>query len=122
MDEKKKVLIADDSIVMRNMINDILMNDGFEIVGEAKDGKEALEKYQELQPNLVTMDIVMPREHGIDALKGIIDFDPDARVIVVSGLHQKALLMEALEAGARDYVIKPFEKDELLKAAKKCAK
>jgi len=122
MGETKKVLIADDSIVMRNMINDILISDGFEVVGEAKDGKEALERYKELNPCLVTMDIVMPREHGIDALKSIVEYDPDARVIVVSGLHQKALLLEALEAGARDYVIKPFEKEELLKAARKCAK
>lgn len=122
MSSKKKVLVADDSIVMRKMITDILWNDGFEVVGEAKDGGEALIKYKELNPNLVTMDIVMPREHGIDALKSIIDFDPDARVIVVSGLHQKSLLMEALGAGARDYVIKPFEKKELLEAARKCAK
>lgn len=120
--DKKRVLIADDSIVMRSMINDILKNEGYEIVGEAKDGSEALELYKELSPNLVTMDIVMPREHGIDALRGIIEFDPDARVIVVSGLHQKALLLEALDAGAKDYVIKPFERDELLTAAKKCAK
>jgi two-component system chemotaxis response regulator CheY len=122
MSQKKKVLIADDSMVMRKMINDILWNDGFEIVGEAKDGGEAVELYKELKPNLVTMDIVMPREHGINALRNIMDFDPDARVIVVSGLHQKSLLMEALGAGARDYVIKPFEKDELLEAARKCAK
>lgn len=122
MKEKKKVLIADDSIVMRKMINDILWKDGFEVVGEAKDGGEALKLYKELNPNLVTMDIVMPREHGIDALKSIIEFDPDARVIVVSGLHQKSLLMEALGAGAKDYVIKPFDKEELLEAARKCAK
>jgi two-component system chemotaxis response regulator CheY len=122
MNEKKKVLIADDSIVMRKMINDILWNDGFEVVGEAKDGGEALKLYKELNPSLVTMDIVMPREHGIDALRSIIEFDPDARVIVVSGLHQKSLLMEALGAGARDYVIKPFDKEELLEAARKCAR
>jgi two-component system chemotaxis response regulator CheY len=122
MSEKKKVLIADDSMVMRKMINDILWNDGFEIVGEAKDGGEALKLYKELNPNLVTMDIVMPREHGIDALRKIIEFDPDARVIVVSGLHQKSLLVEALGAGAKDYVIKPFDKEELIEAAKKCAK
>ena len=122
MNEKKKVLIADESIVMRKMINDILWNDGFEVVGEAKDGGEALKLYKELNPSLVTMDIVMPREHGIDALRSIIEFDPDARVIVVSGLHQKSLLMEALGAGARDYVIKPFDKEELLEAARKCAR
>lgn len=122
MSEKKKVLIADDSTVMRNMIKDILCEDDFEIVGEAKDGTEALNKYKELTPHLVTMDIVMPREHGIDALKGIIDHDADARVIVVSGLHQKSLLMEALGAGAKDFVIKPFDRDELLEAARKCSK
>jgi two-component system chemotaxis response regulator CheY len=122
MSDKKKVLIADDSIVMRNLIQDILGSDGFEIVGEAKDGGEAFTLYKKLKPSLVTMDIVMPREHGIDALKSIIQFDPDARVIVVSGLHQKTLLVEALEAGARDYVIKPFDKDELLTAARKCAR
>lgn len=122
MNENKKVLIADDSIVMREMITDILRDDGFEIAGEAKDGKEALKKYIELKPGLVTMDIVMPREHGIEALKSIIKYDPDARIIVVSGLHQKSLLMEALGSGARDYVIKPFDKEELLKAARKCAK
>jgi two-component system chemotaxis response regulator CheY len=120
MSQNKKVLIADDSMVMRKMINDILWDDGFEVVGEAKDGGEAFEMYKELHPNLVTMDIVMPREHGIDALKSIMEFDPQARVIVVSGLHQKSLLMEALGAGARDYVIKPFDKEELLEAARKC--
>lgn len=122
MSMKKTVLIADDSMVMRKMINDILWDDGFEIIGEAKDGGEALKMYKELKPNLVTMDIVMPREHGIDALKGIMEFDSDARVIVVSGLHQKSLLMEALGAGAKDYVIKPFDREELLVAARKCAK
>lgn len=122
MSEKKKVLIADDSNVMRNMIKDILCEDGFEIAGEAKDGTEALKMYKELTPHLVTMDIVMPREHGIDALKGIIEHDSDARVIVVSGLHQKSLLMEALGAGAKDFVIKPFDRDELLEAARKCSK
>jgi two-component system chemotaxis response regulator CheY len=122
MDDKKKVLIADDSMVMRSMINDILLDDEFEVIGEAKDGKEALQKYKELKPSLVTMDIVMPREHGIDALRSIMEYDPDARIIIVSGLHQKALLMEALEAGAKDFVIKPFDKDVLLAAAKKFAK
>ena len=120
MSDKNSVLIADDSIVMRKMIADILEEDGFNIVGEATNGEEALKLYKELKPDLVTMDIVMPREHGIDALKKIIDFDSNARIIVVSGLHQKALLMEALETGARDYVIKPFDKKELVEAAGKC--
>ncbi len=121
MPEKKCVLIADDSIVMRSMIKDVLSHDGYEIVGEARDGKEAIDLYKELDPDLVTMDIVMPHEHGIDALKKIMQFDPEARIVVVSGLHQKSLLMEALEAGAKDYVIKPFTEEELLKTARKSA-
>jgi two-component system chemotaxis response regulator CheY len=121
-DGKKTVLIVDDSMVMRSMIEDTLLNGGFDVIGQAKDGGEALELYTELNPDLVTLDIVMPREHGIDALKKIIEHDQDARIIVVSGLHQKSLLMEALEVGARDYVIKPFENQELLEAAKKCAR
>jgi two-component system chemotaxis response regulator CheY len=119
---KKKVLVTDDSIVMRKMISDILTSDNFEIVGEASNGQEALRLYKELSPNLVTMDIVMPREHGLEALKKIIEYDSDARVIVISGLHQKSLLMEAMDSGARDYVIKPFDRDKLLKVANKEAK
>ena len=119
MTDKKRVMIADDSLVMRRRIMDVLAQDGFEVVGQAQNGEEALIRYKELGPDLVTMDIVMPKEHGINALKKILEHDPSARIIVVSGLHQKALLMEALEAGARDYVIKPFTDDELLEAARK---
>jgi two-component system chemotaxis response regulator CheY len=119
MEDKKKVLVADDSIVMRNMITDILNADGFKVVAEAKNGNEALELYKQHRPHLVTMDIVMPNEHGIDALKKIIEIDPDAKVIVVSALHQKSLLLEAIDAGARDYVIKPFDRKELLEAVKR---
>ena len=119
MPETKKVLVVDDSLVMREMIKNTLCKDGFVLAGEASNGLEALEQYKALKPDLVTMDIVMPQEHGIDALKKIFEFDKNARVIVVSGLHQKSLLMEALEAGARDYVIKPFDAKELLEAANK---
>lgn len=119
MPEKKKVLVVDDSLVMREMIKNTLCEDGFEFAGEAANGVEALEQYKALKPDLVTMDIVMPQEHGIDALKKIFEFDNNAKVIVVSGLHQKTLLMEALETGASDYVIKPFDAKELLEAARK---
>lgn len=119
---EKKVLIVDDSIVMRKKIADSLKSAGITVVGEAKDGKEAFEKYKELKPDLVTMDIVMPREHGIDALKRIIEFDPNAKIVVVSGLHQKNLLLEALQIGAKDYVIKPFSDQELVDAVKKTFK
>jgi two-component system chemotaxis response regulator CheY len=122
MDDQKKVLIADDSIVIRNMISDILGDDGFEVIGEAQNGNEAIELYKQHNPHLVTMDIVMPHEHGIDALRKIIEFDSDARVVVVSALHQKALLLEAINVGARDYVIKPFEREELLEAARRSTK
>jgi two-component system chemotaxis response regulator CheY len=109
-------------MVMRKMISDILASDGFEIAGEAENGEQALRLYKELKPNLVTLDVVMPREHGLDALRKILKYDPDARIIVVSGLHQKSLLMEAIGCGARDYVVKPFDRDELLRAAKRVAK
>jgi two-component system chemotaxis response regulator CheY len=122
MSETKSVLIVDDSVVMRSLIGDILEKEEFNVVGQAQDGGEAVDMYQKLKPDLVTMDIVMPGGPGIDALKRIIDQDPNARVIVVSGLHQKSLLIEALEAGARDYVIKPFTDRELLEAAKKSAR
>jgi len=119
MSDKKRVLIVDDSEVMREMIGDILKENGLEIAGGAKDGSEALEKYKVLNPDLVTMDIVMPKEHGIDAVKKIIEHDQNARIIVISGLYQKSLVMEALEEGARDYLIKPFESVDLLKAVHK---
>ena len=116
MSEKKRVLIVDDSEVMREMISDMLEANGFEIAGEAKDGIEALEQYKSLCPDLVTMDIVMPKENGIDAVKKIVDHDRNAYVIVISGLDQKALVIDALSAGARDYVIKPFEPKDLFDA------
>jgi two-component system chemotaxis response regulator CheY len=118
---KARVLITDDSIVMRKMINEILDGNGYEVVGEAKNGNEAFELYKELKPDLVTMDIVMPKEDGLETLKKIMKFDPTAKIIIVSGLHQKALLFEAMETGAKDYVIKPFEKNELLDAVRKYA-
>jgi two-component system chemotaxis response regulator CheY len=119
MNDRNKVLIVDDSQVMREMISDILKGQGFEIIGEAKDGAEALIQYKKLKPDIVTMDVVMPKEHGIDAVKKIIAVDKNARIVIISGLYQKTLVMEALEAGASDYVIKPFEPNELIAVVKK---
>ena len=116
---KNRVLIVDDSQVMREMISDILKSQGFEIAGEAKDGEEALDQYVKLKPDIVTMDVVMPKKHGIDAVKKIIAKDKNACIIIISGLYQKTLVMEALEAGALDYVIKPFEPSELVETLKK---
>jgi len=117
----KKVLIVDDSIAMRMMISDILKRNDFEIAGQAPDGIKALEMYKQLRPDIVTMDIVMPNELGIESMKKILQFDPKARIVVISGLHQKNLLMEALEVGAKDYIIKPFTEDELVASLRKAS-
>jgi two-component system chemotaxis response regulator CheY len=119
MNNGHKVLIVDDSQVMREMIGDVLKTQGFEVVGEATDGQEALSQYKKLKPDIVTMDVVMPKEHGIDAVKKIIAIDKSARIIIISGLYQKTLVMEALDAGAMDYVIKPFDPSELIETVKK---
>jgi two-component system chemotaxis response regulator CheY len=119
MNTLKKVLVVDDSMVMRAMISDILTKDGFKVVGQAKNGKEAVEQYVKLTPDLVTMDIIMPGEHGTDVVKKIVEVDKDARIIIVSGLNQKSLVMQALDNGAKDFLVKPFENNELLEAAHK---
>jgi two-component system chemotaxis response regulator CheY len=119
MSNLKKVLVVDDSMVMRAMISDILTKDGFKVVGQAKNGKEAVEQYVKLTPDLVTMDIIMPGEHGTDVVKKIVEVDKDARIIIVSGLNQKSLVMQALDNGAKDFLVKPFENNELLEAAHK---
>ncbi len=110
----KRVLIVDDAIFMRDMIRDIFTADGFEVVGEAVHGLEAIEKYKELSPDFVTMDIVMPFKSGIEATREIIKFDPAAKIIMCSALGQEALVMEAIESGASDFVVKPFRAEDVL--------
>jgi two-component system chemotaxis response regulator CheY len=105
---KLKVLIVDDAIFMRKMISDILVENGMEIVGEADTGAKAVEKFMELRPDLVTMDIIMPEMNGIDAVRKIMEFDSQARVVMCSALGQQALVQEAITAGAKDFLIKPF--------------
>ncbi len=114
-----KVLIVDDALFMRNMLRNIFLESGFEVVGEAQNGNEALEKYRELGPDLVTMDIVMPEKNGIEALKDILSADPAARVVICSALGQETLIMEALEAGARDFIVKPFKPPKVIEVAQK---
>lgn len=105
---KLRVLIVDDAIFMRKMISDILVENGMEIVGEADTGAKAVEKYMELRPDLVTMDIIMPEMNGIDAVRKVVEFDSKARIVMCSALGQQALVQEAITAGAKDFLIKPF--------------
>jgi two-component system chemotaxis response regulator CheY len=113
------VLICDDAIFMRTMVSDILTQAGFEIIGEAETGVQAVEKYQELRPDLVTMDIVMPDMGGIDAVREICRFDPRAKILMCSAMGQQALVVEAIQAGAKDFVVKPFQPSRVLEAVQR---
>jgi two-component system chemotaxis response regulator CheY len=115
----KRVLIVDDAVFMRNMIRDIFSSADFEVVGEASNGIEAIEKYRELKPDLTTMDIVMPFKSGIEATRDIVKSHRDAVIIMCSALGQESLVMEAIEAGASDFIVKPFKAEEVLKVVKK---
>jgi len=110
------VLICDDAIFMRTMLGDILQQAGFDVVGEAETGAQAVSKYQQLRPDLVTMDIVMPDMGGIDAVREITKLDPGARVLMCSAMGQQALVVEAIQAGAKDFVVKPFQPSRVLEA------
>jgi len=114
-----RVLIADDASFMRQMIRDIIEPEGFEVVGEASDGVEVVEKFKELHPDLVMMDIVMPKRSGIDAVKGIVAMDPTARVVMCSALGQETLVMEAIQAGAKDFIVKPFKPESVVATLRK---
>lgn len=114
-----RVLIVDDALFMRTMLRNIFVESGFEVVGEAGNGNEAVEKYRVLRPDLTTMDIVMPEKNGIEALKQIMLFDPRARVVMCSALGQESLIIEALEAGARDFIVKPFKPAKVVEVAQK---
>ena len=114
-----KILIVDDAAFMRMMIKDILVKNGYEVVGEAQDGVEAVEKFRELRPDLVTMDITMPEMDGITALKKIREIDPNAKVIMCSAMGQQAMVIDAIQAGAKDFIVKPFQADRVLEAVRK---
>lgn len=115
----RRVLIADDAAFMREMLRDILTQAGFEVCAEAADGNEAVASFEEHDPDLVTLDIVMPRKSGLDALRDIISRDAGACVVMCSALGQEALVMEALEAGAKDFVVKPFKADHVIEVIQK---
>ncbi|MEN8687374.1 MAG: response regulator [Desulfuromonadales bacterium] len=114
-----RVMVVDDALFMRNILKDIFVRHGYEVVAEAENGDTALQLYQESNPDLVTMDIVMPKKSGIEALQEIMAADPDAHVIMVSALGQDALVLEAVEAGARDFIVKPFKEDKVLETVRR---
>jgi two-component system, chemotaxis family, chemotaxis protein CheY len=114
-----RVLVCDDAIFMRTMITDILSGAGYEVVGEAETGLQAIERYRELNPDLVTMDIVMPDMGGIDAVREIVKQDPNAKILMCSAMGQQALVVEAIQAGAKDFVVKPFQPSRVLEAVQR---
>lgn len=116
---KKKVLIVDDAVFMRMKLKDILEKDGYEIVGEAQNGLEAVEKYRQEMPDIVTLDITMPEMNGIEALKKIKEIDPAAKVIMCSAMGQQSMVMDAIQEGASDFIVKPFETERVLQSVKK---
>ena len=120
-----KVLIVDDSLYMRKLIEGILTNAGYEIVAEASDATEALDKFKQVNPNLVTMDIIMPEDRGMDAISAVrqmVQQDSSVKVIMVSALGQEKFIKEAIEAGAKDFIIKPFDEAKVVKKIEQALK
>ncbi len=115
----KSILVVDDAAFMRLMLKDILSQNGYAVVGEAKNGVEAVDMYRKMKVDLVTMDITMPEMDGITAIKQIRHNDPAARIIVCSAMGQQAMVLEAIQAGARDFIVKPFQAERVLDAVKK---
>jgi len=109
-----RILIVDDAAFMRKVLRDILATRGFEVIGEAENGDVAVEMYCRLKPDLTLMDIVMPKKDGISAVKSIISKDPNAKIVMCSSLGQQAMVMEAIQAGAKDFIVKPFQKEKVI--------
>ena len=119
-----RILIVDDALFMRRMLSDIMVGAGHEVVGEAGDAQEGIRLYSERRPDVVTMDIVMPANEGLDgigALRKIIEMDPNARVVMVSALGQQEMILEALKIGAKDFIVKPFLEENVVKAIERVA-
>lgn len=113
------ILVADDARFMRMMIKKILEGDGHKIIGEASNGEEAISLYAKLRPDLMTMDIVMPNPNGIESVRKIREFDPHAKIIMITALGQEAMVLEALKSGAADFIIKPFKPGKVIEAVDK---
>lgn len=115
----KQILLVDDAAFMRMMLKDILTKAGYDIAGEASNGNEAINKYKELKPDLVTLDITMPEKDGIETLKEIKGFDDNATVIMCSAMGQQAMVIEAVQLGAKDFIVKPFQPESVINSVKK---
>ena len=115
----KNIMICDDAAFMRMMIKDILTKNGYNVAAEAENGAKAVEKYNEIKPDLVMMDITMPEMDGIQALKKIKEMDPKAIVIMCSAMGQQAMVIESIQSGAKDFIVKPFQADRVIEAVKK---
>jgi two-component system chemotaxis response regulator CheY len=114
-----KILVVDDAQFMRMMLKNILVGAGYEVAGEAENGVQAIERYRSLKPDLVIMDMIMPEMGGIDAVREIVKLDADARVLMCSAMGQQALVVEAIQVGARDFIVKPFQAAGVLEAVTK---
>lgn len=114
-----RVLIVDDAAFMRMMLKNILTKSGFEVAGEAANGNEAVERYKDLLPDLVTMDITMPEMDGLQALKAIKAIDPKAKIIMASAMGQQSMVIEAIQSGAIDFIVKPFNEERVVEAIKR---
>lgn len=115
----KRILITDDALFMRVTLKNILTQNGYEVVGEATNGAESVSMYKQLKPDLVTMDITMPEMDGITALREIKSIDPAANVVMCTAMGQKNMVVEAIQAGAKDFIVKPFQPDRVLEAVSK---
>lgn len=111
-----RILITDDAAFMRMMLKDILIKGGYDVVGEAINGADAIEKYKELKPDLVTLDITMPEMDGISACQRIMDYDPNAKCVMCSAMGQQAMVLSAIKAGAKDFIVKPFKAERVIEA------
>ncbi|MED2302893.1 response regulator [Bacillus thuringiensis] len=117
-----KILVVDDAMFMRTMIKNLLKSNAeFEVIGEAENGIEAIQKYKELQPDIVTLDITMPEMDGLEALKEIIKIDSSAKVVICSAMGQKGMVLDAIKGGAKDFIVKPFQADRVIEALTKVA-
>jgi two-component system, chemotaxis family, chemotaxis protein CheY len=115
----KSILLVDDAVFMRMMLKNILLQNGYEVAGEAPNGAVAVEMYQKLSPDLVIMDITMPEMDGITAVKAIKNANKNAKLIMCSAMGQENIVIDAIQAGAMDFIVKPFQADRVLEAVKK---